>query len=413
MAGVISTAGTGGGTADGATAIGTLHLPEWRTSTDSQTGRALRQLTSAAAHNYPLYYFIETITADNRYLIFHSERSGWVQLYRLDLHSGEITQLSDGRTRDSGWAMWCEHRLRGIYNHLSALNGPRREVYYFQDEELRATHLDSLGNRLVQRLPGRISIGQSGFSPDGRHYAFIHADRVLFQRALADKEALANMRQPVDHDRWRQDVPCVIGLIDTETGAYRDVMHVPFHIHHVFFIDNQRLLLNHLPHENGMWSVRIDGSDEQVLRPRGENGARGAICHNLITERGIFYESNEFRDGERKVWIGHYDPADGSFTEHPLPDVGYVHTGWDPAGLVHFYNNQEGSARHQLLWVTHPFDARQEVTVLREMTPIVRGQRFHAHPFLGPERKWLYFTEVVDGFSQICALDVGDLTKAG
>lgn len=48
--------------------------------------------------------------------------------------------------------------------------------------------------------------------------------------------------------------------------------------------------------------------------------------------------------------------------------------------------------------------------VLRELTPIVRGQRYHAHPFLGPERRWLYFVEVVDGYSQVCALDVSDLT---
>ena len=48
--------------------------------------------------------------------------------------------------------------------------------------------------------------------------------------------------------------------------------------------------------------------------------------------------------------------------------------------------------------------------MLRELTPIIRGQRYHAHPFLGPERGWLYFVEVIDGFSQICALDVEVLT---
>ncbi len=37
--------------------------------------------------------------------------------------------------------------LRGIYNHLSPLNSVRREVYYFQDDEIRATHLDTLANR--------------------------------------------------------------------------------------------------------------------------------------------------------------------------------------------------------------------------------------------------------------------------
>ncbi|MEZ4637694.1 MAG: hypothetical protein R2856_22520 [Caldilineaceae bacterium] len=79
--------------------IGTQHPPEWKTTTDPQTGRTLRQFTSAAANSYPLYYFVDTITPDGKMLIFHSERSGWVQLYKMDLDTGAMTQLTDGRTR--------------------------------------------------------------------------------------------------------------------------------------------------------------------------------------------------------------------------------------------------------------------------------------------------------------------------
>jgi len=47
--------------------------------------------------------------------------------------------------------------------------------------------------------------------------------------------------------------------------------------------------------------------------------------------------------------------------------------------------------------------------VLKTLTPIQQGQRFHAHPFLSPSRAQLFFTEVLDGFSQVCALDVSGL----
>lgn len=388
--------------------IGSRFPSELKTITDAQTGRTLRQFTSAAANSYPLYYFVDTITPDGGTLIFHSERTGWVQLYKLDLESGEIVQLSDGRTRDAGWAIWCEHRLRGIYNHLAALNGVRREVYYFQDEELRATHLDTLENWVVHAMPGRISIGQSGFSPDGRHYAFIHADRSQFTEALADREALTNMGQPVSHEAWRNQLPVVIGLIDTATGGYRDVMTVPFHVHHVFFISNNRLLVNHTQGENGMWTVKIDGSDVRTLRSSSEGN--GAVCHQVITANGLFYEANKSVDGERRVWIGRYDLGSDTFHEVPLPNVGYVHTGRDPAGRATFYENQQGTGTHQLLWVHDAF-GQMRVEMLRELTSIIRGQRYHAHPFLSPDRRWLFFTEVVDGFSQIRALDVADLTR--
>src|SRR5262249_7680457 len=82
------------------TSIGARLPPEWKTSRDPETGRTLRQLTSSRANSYPLYYFIPSLTSDNRYLVFHSERSGWVELYRMDLKDGAITQLTAGRTRD-------------------------------------------------------------------------------------------------------------------------------------------------------------------------------------------------------------------------------------------------------------------------------------------------------------------------
>jgi hypothetical protein len=198
------------------------------------------------------------------------------------------------------------------------------------------------------------------------------------------------------------------GLIDTVTGGYRDVMTVPFHVHHVFFISNERLLVNHTQGENGMWTVNIDGSAVQTLRSSADG--HGAVCHQVITENGLFYEANETVDGERRVWIGRYDLNNDTFVEERLPNVGYVHTGRDPAGKLRFFENQEGSHRHQLLLVHEQDDHEQddaiEIEVLRELAPIIRGQRYHAHPFLSPDRQWLFFNEVIDGFSQICALEM-------
>ncbi len=390
-------------------AIGTSSPAEWRDFTDERTGRRIRQLTSAAASSYPLYYFIPTITDDGRYLVFHSERTGWVQLHRMDLQTGEIVQMTDGRTRDSGWAIWCEHHLRGIYNHLSALNTAKREVYHFEDDRIVCTNVDSLAARTVHEMPGRISIGQSAFSPDGRHFAFIHADHDLFKRAIADREALANMGQDGwrNHEQWRRQVPVTIGLIDTHSGEYRDVIALDFHVHHVLFLDNDRLLINHLQSGNGMWTINIDGTGRRDLRPPDEHGT---ICHQIITQRGVLYEANQYTPTGTQVWFGWYDPASDTHEEVQLPGVNYVHTGNDPAGRFLFLENQDGQRGHELLTVHHPRDTqRYRLNLLRELPPIERGQRYHAHPFLSPDRRRMFYTEVVDGFSQICAMDVEDL----
>ena len=385
--------------------IGAKLAPEAATLRDPQTGFTIRRLTSAKANSYPLYYFTPSHTPDGRYMIFHSERSGWVELYRMDLETGESVQLTAGRTRDSGWAVWCEWRLRGIYNHLSALNQVRREVYYFQDEELRSTHVDTLANRRVHNMPGRIAIGQSSFSPDGLYYAFIHADRRNFVEVISDRESLANMKLDRSFD-WRNRIPAAIGLIETATGKYSDIIQLDFHVHHVIFADNRRVLVNHIKDGHGMWMIGIDGSGRRTLRPPDEHGS---VVHQVVTRNGIYYEAvgDKAKSGAHN-WFGRYDLAADTFEEIPLPEIdGYVHTGLDPGGRFLFF--EEHGAKHRLMSLHFPHIAeRRQLKTLREMAryPAPGGQRYHAHPFLAPDRKWLVYTEPINGYSQVCAMDV-------
>lgn len=381
---------------------------ELKTMHDPATGRTIRQYTSAKANSYPLYYFSPSITTDNHYLVFHSERTGWVELYRLDLVSGEIVQLTDGRTRDSGWAIWCEWHLRGIFNHLSALNQARREVYYFQDEELRSTHLDTLANRHIMQISGRVSIGQSSFSPDGRHFAFIHTDRKNYVQVMQDVEALANMKMRAGDNWWRNRIPATIGLVDTETGAYRDIIQLDFHVHHVIWADNERVIVNHIQNGHGMWIIGKDGSGRRTLRPPD---AHGSIIHQVVTKNGIYYEAvgDKSKTGAHN-WIGRYNLSSDTFEEVPLPEIdGYVHTGLDPAGKFLFF--EAHGVTHHLFALRYPHDpALRKIEILRAMDLYpAPQQRYHGHPFLSPDRKWLFHTEPIDGFSQVCALDVHDL----
>jgi hypothetical protein len=394
--------------------IGQSLEPESTVATDPDTGRRITQWTAAEANNYPLYYFIPSITRPEPgkpdYLVFHSERSSWVQLYRMDLANGVITQLTDGHTRNSGWALWCEWCLRGIYNHLSALNQATREVFYFQDEQLRGVHLDTLETRLVAELPRRICISQNGFSPDGRWFVFVHADSAMYHQRLSDRLAAKDMMPHWDdREGWRNSVPCTIGVVDTASGRVHDVIGLDFHVHHVFFVDNDRILVNHIKDGNGMWLIHRDGSGRRTLRPTDEHGG---VVHQVVTDRGIYYEAVKLTDAGHVNHIGRYDLQRDTFSEIPAPFPGYIHTGWDPAGKFLFFEHH-GPDGHELMSLHHPHDPqRRRFETLRRMAPYPvgrKGQRFHAHPFLSPDRRRLFYTEVIDGRSQVCSLDVADL----
>jgi hypothetical protein len=232
--------------------IGTQYPSEWTNARDKVTGRAIRQYTSLPTNNYPLYYFIPSFTPEGDLMVFHSERSGSVQLYSMDTTSGKITELTDGHTADSNWKIWCPRPTTGIYDHLSVLNGPRREVCYFQDAEIRTTHLDTLENQKLHSLGDRFCISQNAASPNGRYLAFVHVDRARYLEALRERERMLKGGWS-RHEEWRKTVPTTIGVVDCDTGVYRDVLGIDFHVHHVIFVDDDTLLINHTRDTPGMW----------------------------------------------------------------------------------------------------------------------------------------------------------------
>ena len=397
-------------------AIGTLLPAEQRRTTDPETGRTLWQLTDSPSNNYPLYYFTSSVTPDGRFLVFHSERTGAVQLHRLDLQSGEIGQLTDGHTVDAGWAVWCEWHLDGIYNHLSAIHPTTGEVYYFQDDEIRSTEVATFANRRVTRLPeGRMPIGQSAFSPDGKLFAYIHADARAYRALLAWRQAQTAMGQfnweRDHHDRFRNAVGATLAVVDTSSGAERTVIAADYHFHHVLFVDNATMLVNHPRGCAGMWVIGVDGTGIRHLRPAGAAGAHGAMVnHQVITDRGIVYEAVAYGDGG-KTYFGRYVPETDAFTEALLPVEGYVHAGYDPAGRFDFV--EVAGKRHEILAVRPAAGpaGSLETALLRTLrSPDHSDQRHHAHPFLARDRRRLYFTDWSErGFAQLFALDVADL----
>lgn len=69
---------------------------EWSKTRDARTGRQVWRLTAAPCTNEAPYFESQGFTRDERFLVFASDRCGALELFRVRMEDGAITQLTDG-----------------------------------------------------------------------------------------------------------------------------------------------------------------------------------------------------------------------------------------------------------------------------------------------------------------------------
>ncbi|MCL4722634.1 MAG: hypothetical protein M5U12_33590 [Verrucomicrobia bacterium] len=67
---------------------------ERQTYTDPVTGLSVQELTRPGTAADNLYFHFSNFTADNRHVLFTSDRTGSTQLYRAEVATGRIVQLT-------------------------------------------------------------------------------------------------------------------------------------------------------------------------------------------------------------------------------------------------------------------------------------------------------------------------------
>lgn len=68
---------------------------EWQKDRDEDTGYEVWQMSSSEAGTWAAHFESQGFSAEDRYVIFSSHRTGNCQLYRADLSTGEVLQLTD------------------------------------------------------------------------------------------------------------------------------------------------------------------------------------------------------------------------------------------------------------------------------------------------------------------------------
>jgi Tol biopolymer transport system component len=129
---------------------------------DPETGVYYIQLTNAPLHSNCLYFEHPNFTADNRSLLFYSQRmasrNSGHDLFRVDVDGSDLVQLSDE-----------EHPFG------SPIPSPdsARVIYGVRGNALLALNIDTFEERVIARCEEVLSLGPGTLTGDGTHYLSI------------------------------------------------------------------------------------------------------------------------------------------------------------------------------------------------------------------------------------------------
>ncbi len=191
------------------------------------------EMTEGHADN--LYFHVSNFTADNRFLIFASDRTGTGQLYRAETQTGRIVQLTDGPAVGARGA--CPDPTNASL------------IYFLRGPEVFALDILKLTTRRIGEIP------------------LPHVGGFQQPTVSADRKSLALTKQR-DAANWE------IGLMNIETGEYRTVITQGFRIGHVQHSPTDPIIFyvwetsGYAPQRS--WIVNTDGTGNRPFYARTE-----------------------------------------------------------------------------------------------------------------------------------------------
>jgi oligogalacturonide lyase len=384
--------------------VGTIYPPEWCIYRDASTGRDVLQLTDSAAEDYHFYFYNPSMTPDGIYLTFYSERTGRSNLFRLDLTSGEIVQLTDAQQVRAEYWPFTE-AVSGVGACLATIGLGGREVFYFEGNDLFAVEIVGLKRRHLLHLPDDRRPSMLHADASGRTLVFATWDEALFMER--SQRAYAGEHFP--DDRFFQETTSTILRLDAETGRAEEVLRRErFWINHVLVHPHNRDLILFCHEYSGMpdrmWLLNVASG---ACTPIPGQGPNEWYEHEFWSQDGrrICFHGGLVAD-DSCGFCGWYAPDREEYRKfyHATPGRAYAHYNLHPDGSAMV---TDGEARPGCISKVLLEASQQVFTVLCQHDSYRYGddQRCHPHPSFTPDGRRVVFTSNRTGSSNIYMTD--------
>lgn len=373
--------------------IGRIWPSEMTEVQDPLSGIALRQLTNYRAHSHHFYFTNPGWYDGGRRLLVASDRDNRTNLFGLELHSGQIQQLTDLNPLPLP---------REVEFLRACVSGTGDEAYFWYGMELRVLDLHGLETRVIYRMEDGWDVSMINCSADGRHvYASVSED-------MSSRFRVDYLRGYVGfRETWAARPLSQILRIAADGSGGQTLFEESYWIGHVNTSPTRNELLTFC-HEgpwnevdNRIWGMNVETGEVWKIRARQEEGE--AVGHEYWHADGerIGYHGRRV-DGTQ--FIGHvrFDDTDPIETSFP-GKTGHIHSNGpelivgDGGNVVRLWQRQGDGYGAPRALCCHGSS--------------MKIQQLHVHPRFSPDGTHVLFTSDVSGYGNVYLAEMPDVAS--
>ena len=368
--------------------LGKRWASELITSRDLVSGATVCQLTNYRAHSNHSYFTYPCWYDNGRKLAIASDRDNRVNLFGVDLATGELTQLTD----------WDPAKVSN--RHSLSKNPVREELCFFYDDTVTILDLNTLKTRPLMKRPDGYAGNLADVTADGRHVV------TGFSRDLSD-------RFPVDllngyigfNEIWAAKPHSTIWKVPVDGGVPVQVFEEHYWLGH-FNASPKHPNLMTFCHEgpwnkvdNRIWGLDLETGRAWKIRPTKSGEAVGHEYWMADGERIGYHGGNAKGGLFGSIRYDNTDRVEAPFNGH----------------CWHFHSHMldlivgDGNAKEPYLLVWRFRNGAFEgPKVLAWHRGSFHTQQLHVHPCVHADGAKVLYTADPQGYGQVFVVDVPD-----